>query len=99
MKIGKLLLGPERTNDYYPTYTLAAWCHSCGYWRWAIWWSPPTSIRNAICLPRIGPSRYMGTMYWTGGQFGAWAQLPIVGCFSTSTQPKWVSSEYRKDYT
>ena len=86
MKIGRLRIGKTPTNEE-NNYTLAAWQHKCGYWRWAIWWRPATLGMKL----GFGPSAAVGTRYWLGrgsGHFAAWATVPMLGALSFSTQPK-----------
>lgn len=41
-----------------------------------------------LCWPKFGPSYSMGTKYRSpnGDEFSAWAELPLIGTFSFSTQ-------------
>lgn len=87
MKIGPLYIGAKRTNETKPSYVVASWTQRGGYWRWAIWWNPPTTIREAFRLVLPSPSKAMGTRWWAGQNFGGWCVLPLVGCLSLSTQP------------
>lgn len=57
------------------------------FWRWAIWWDPPATIREAFRIVPPSPSKAMGTRWWAGQHFGGWCVLPLVGCLSISTQP------------
>lgn len=55
MNIGRLFIGASRTNECRPNYVIASWSCATGYWRWALYWTPPQSLRDAIRWPRIGP--------------------------------------------
>lgn len=99
MKIGRLRIGRERTNET-GKYVIASWAYVTGYWRWHIRWTPPTTLRSAFRRPRCGPSMASGTMLRTGrgwnmGHWGAWADLPIVGALSISGQPRMDSMKSR----
>lgn len=87
MRIGPLCLGAKRTNESKPSYVIASWTQRNGYWRWAIWWSPPTSFHEAFRIVLPSPSKAMGTRWWAGQHFGGWCALPVLGAFSLSTQP------------
>lgn len=84
MRIGRLFIGAQRTNDRSPKYVLATWSYRGGYWRWALYWSPYFGWR--ICG---GPGMDCGRKYRIGGHFSAWARIPLLGGFSFATQPAW----------
>lgn len=53
-------------------------------WRWSVAFDG----RNArLCLPKFGPSYYMGTKFLSpNGDFGCWLALPMIGVISLNTQ-------------
>lgn len=89
MKIGRLFIGLKWCYGAKDQAVILSWALKCGYWRWAIWWRKP---QKWLCMPAFGPSKAVGTKYYVGhGHFGAWAQLPLLGSFSISTQPPYPS--------
>lgn len=95
MKIGRLFLGIRRTSEMASrNYTIAVWAYETGYWRWAVWWSPPTSWRNLFRIPRIRPSMNSGRCWRVGGHVSFWWVVPILGNFQFSTQPRMDSMKY-----
>ena len=100
MRIGRLFIGAQRANEHRPNYVVASWAYpATGYWRWAIYWTPPQSVRDAIRWPRIGPSRNQGAewfSYWGLTSISAWASLPLIGGLSISTQPPMPSMMQRR---
>jgi hypothetical protein len=78
----------ERTSELSRRcYVIASWIYVTGYWRWAIYWTPPTSLRNAFRWPRGGPGMDGGKRLSVCGNWSAWADLPIVGALSIRGQP------------
>lgn len=99
MRIWRLFLGMQRTNEHMPNYVVASWAYPTGYWRWAIYWAPPQSIRAAMRWPRIGPCKNQGREwfgYWGITSFSGWADLPLIGGISLSTQPPMPSMKVRR---
>ena len=99
MTIGRLFIGASRTNECRPNYVIASWSYATGYWRWALYWTPPQSLRDAIRWPRIGPCKNQGTEWfghWGITSFSAWAQVPLIGGLSLSTQPPMASMKTRR---
>lgn len=98
MRIGRLFIGAQRTSEMHSVnYSIASWTYQTGYWRWAIFWSPPKSWRAAFCLPRMGPSWASGTRWfisprWTS--IGCWLRLPLIGGLSLHTQPAFEAMKY-----
>jgi hypothetical protein len=91
MKIGKLFIGKKRTNESRPTFVVASWASQrTGYWRWAIYWTPPVSWREVLVLPKAGPCGSMGTKWfgwWGLFSLSAWLQLPLLGVVRYASQP------------
>lgn len=101
MKIGRLFVGIEKTNEA-NNYVLASWAHASGYWRWAVWLRRHTAQTTESGLPGygqplptfgFGPSMSCGTRYTLGSLrnwwrwFGAWVHIAGIGTLSISTQP------------
>lgn len=87
MKIGRLRIGKTPCSDG-KSFSVAAWQHACGYWRWSLHWSPREAGQRIRF--NFGPTYAMGTRYWLGrgsGHFGAYCTLPLIGSFSFQTQP------------
>lgn len=89
MRIGPLHIGATRTNESKPSFVIASWTPTggMGYWRWAVWWNPPTTLREAFRFVLPSPSKAMGTRWWAGSHFGGWCVLPFLGGFALYTQP------------
>ena len=88
MRIGRLFLGASRTNEMScHRYTVASWSYETGYWRWAIWWTKPATLRELFRVPRIGPGMAGGTRWSVGAMASGWAVLPVLGSLSFTTQP------------
>ena len=99
MRVWRLFLGMQRTNEYRPNYVIASWAYPTGYWRWALYWTPPQSLRDAIRWPRVGPCKNQGREwfgYWGITSFSGWADLPLIGGISLSTQPPMESMKARR---
>lgn len=101
MKIGKLFVGMQQTNED-NNYTLASWAHPSGYWRWSIWlrrhkvpdtWSVLSGAEQPLPTFGFGPSKACGTRYTLGSLrnwwwwFGAWMHIAGIGTLSILTQP------------
>lgn len=99
MKIGRLFIGASRTNEYRPNYVISSWAYPTGYWRWALYWTPPSNLRDAIRFPRLGPCKNQGREwfgYWGVTSFSGWLVLPLIGKIYLLTQPPMASMKARR---
>lgn len=90
MKIGRLRLGPQRTNED-NRFTLAGWEYETGYWRWCLDWRFPL---KGWSLERWGWPR----LYWRSGRYWHGSlYLPVLGAIGLSGQPAFEAMRYRKE--
>jgi hypothetical protein len=97
MKIGKFDIGLSECNEK-NRYCIFAWNQSSesSYWRVAVFWNRPASLRDAFKLPSFGPCKNMGTEYfghWGFSSFSGWAFIPLMGGISVLSQPPWPSTD------